>query len=60
MLVKSEIIYFCVYAGASLVHNWSMECTHVLVDDLTPLKEDLIDAIVAKKPLASYKWVEVH
>lgn len=44
--------------GASVIHNWSMECTHVLVDDITPLKEDLVDAIVAKRPLACYKWVE--
>lgn len=32
----------------------------MLVDDLVPLEEELIDAIVAKKPFISHDWVEVY
>ncbi|WOG97469.1 hypothetical protein DCAR_0416809 [Daucus carota subsp. sativus] len=45
--------------GASAIRNWSMECTHVLVDDIAPFNEDIVDAIVGKKPLVCHKWVEV-
>lgn len=48
------------YEGASAIRNWSMECTHVLVDDITPLNVDVVDAIVGKKPLVCHKWVEVQ
>ncbi|CAK9136414.1 unnamed protein product [Ilex paraguariensis] len=44
--------------GACTSRNWSLECTHVLVDDSMPLKEDLFDAIMCKKPFARYSWVE--
>lgn len=44
--------------GASAIRNWSMECTHVLVDDITPFNVDVVDAIVGKKPLVCHKWVE--
>lgn len=37
-----------------------MKCTHVLVDDSMPLKEELVDAIVAKKPFVVHNWVEVY
>lgn len=46
--------------GASAIRNWSMECTHVLVDDIAPFNEDIVDAIVGKKPLVCHKWVEVQ
>ncbi|KAL8166702.1 hypothetical protein V2J09_008201 [Rumex salicifolius] len=35
------------------------ECTHVIVDQFTPVNDDFIDAIVSKKPFASHKWLEV-
>lgn len=46
-------------AGASITKKWSLNCSHVLVDDSFPLSDDLIDAIVARKPLVQYSWVEV-
>ncbi|KAG5623014.1 hypothetical protein H5410_008232 [Solanum commersonii] len=45
--------------GASITKKWSLDCSHVLVDDSFPLSDDLIDAIVARKPLVQYSWVEV-
>ncbi|KAF8398694.1 hypothetical protein HHK36_014551 [Tetracentron sinense] len=45
--------------GACTTDNWTTECTHVLVDQSTPIKEDLIDAIVAQKPVVLNNWVEV-
>lgn len=45
--------------GACVTQNWSIKCTHVLVDDLSPLNEDLVDAIVAKKPFVLRNWVEL-
>ncbi|XP_071913731.1 nibrin homolog isoform X4 [Coffea arabica] len=44
--------------GAFVAQEWSLKCTHVLIDDLVPLKEELIDAIVAKKPFISFDWIE--
>ncbi|KAK1361878.1 nijmegen breakage syndrome 1 protein [Heracleum sosnowskyi] len=44
--------------GASAIRNWSMECTHVLLDDITLFNVDVVDAIVGKKPLVCHKWVE--
>ncbi|CAN4083698.1 unnamed protein product [Withania somnifera] len=45
--------------GASITKKWSLDCSHVLVDDSLPLSEDLIDAIVARKPLVKYSWLEL-
>nr|XP_048327291.1 nijmegen breakage syndrome 1 protein-like isoform X1 [Ziziphus jujuba var. spinosa] len=44
--------------GACIIHNFSQECTHVLVDEPMPLREDLLDAIVAKKPCILSSWVK--
>ncbi|XP_057971936.1 nibrin homolog isoform X2 [Malania oleifera] len=44
--------------GACITHTLCAECTHVLVDKSMPVKEDLIDAIVAKKPLVLGEWIE--
>ncbi|KAF3641634.1 putative nibrin-like isoform 2 [Capsicum annuum] len=45
--------------GARITKKWSLDCSHVLVDDSFPLNKDLIDAIVARKPLIQYSWVEL-
>ncbi|KAL9271644.1 Nibrin-like protein [Drosera capensis] len=45
--------------GAQLTHKWSTDCTHVIVDQNTPVNEDLLDAIVTEKPFARYEWLEV-
>ncbi|KAF9608172.1 hypothetical protein IFM89_007558 [Coptis chinensis] len=41
--------------GAGITHSWKEECTHVLVDESMPVKEDLLDAIVAQKNLLFLK-----
>lgn len=45
--------------GAHVTYHLNQECTHVLVDQLMPVKEDIVDAIVAKKPIVLGSWVEV-
>ncbi|KAF5199610.1 Nijmegen breakage syndrome 1 protein [Thalictrum thalictroides] len=45
--------------GAQATHSWSAECTHVLVDESMPVKEDLLDAIVGEKPIVLNGWVKV-
>ncbi|RAL46428.1 hypothetical protein DM860_004707 [Cuscuta australis] len=45
--------------GAGITRNWSATCSHVLVEDSNPLKEGLVDAIVAKKPFVKSSWVEL-
>ncbi|XWS46476.1 hypothetical protein CRYUN_Cryun14cG0070700 [Craigia yunnanensis] len=45
--------------GACLTHVFGEECTHVLVDQQMPLKRDLLDAIVAKKPVLHSSWLEL-
>ncbi|KAK7300595.1 hypothetical protein RJT34_11443 [Clitoria ternatea] len=44
--------------GACITHTLGEECTHVLVDQLMPLKKDLIDAVVAKKSCVLKTWLE--
>lgn len=44
--------------GAHITHSLAQECTHVLVDQLRPVKEDVLDAIVSKKPIVLSSWVE--
>ncbi|XP_062113045.1 nibrin homolog [Humulus lupulus] len=39
-------------------NNFHQKCTYVLVDELTPLREKLLDAIVAKKACVRISWVE--
>ncbi|KAG4114549.1 hypothetical protein ERO13_D12G051500v2 [Gossypium hirsutum] len=45
--------------GARLTHVYSEDCTHVIVDQHVPLKRDMLDAIVAKKPLLRTSWLEL-
>ncbi|QCE01107.1 nijmegen breakage syndrome 1 protein isoform X2 [Vigna unguiculata] len=44
--------------GASFTHTLGEGCTHVLVDQLMPLKKDLVDAVVAKKSCVLKNWLE--
>ncbi|XVE72031.1 hypothetical protein DITRI_Ditri11bG0006000 [Diplodiscus trichospermus] len=44
--------------GARLTHVFCEECTHVLIDQHMPLRKDLLDAIVAKKPVFHSSWLE--
>ncbi|XVF80764.1 hypothetical protein PTKIN_Ptkin15bG0101500 [Pterospermum kingtungense] len=45
--------------GARLTHVFGEECTHVLVDQHIPLQRDLLDAIMAKKPVLHSSWLEL-
>ncbi|XP_057442094.1 nibrin homolog isoform X2 [Lotus japonicus] len=45
--------------GASITHTLGEDCTYVLVDQLMPLKKDLVDAVVAKKSCVLKTWLEV-
>ncbi|KAF9624016.1 hypothetical protein IFM89_007714 [Coptis chinensis] len=45
--------------GAGITHSWKEECTHMLVDESMPVKEDLLDAIVAQKPVVLKSWLKV-
>ncbi|XP_027178224.1 nijmegen breakage syndrome 1 protein isoform X1 [Coffea eugenioides] len=56
--VKDPLRQKILSIGACVAQEWSLKCTHVLIDDLVPLKEELIDAIVAKKPFISFDWIE--
>ncbi|KAJ4838552.1 hypothetical protein Tsubulata_024636 [Turnera subulata] len=47
------------HTGAHITYHFSEECTHVLVDDFMPVGEAVIDAVVAKKPIVLWSWVEL-
>ncbi|KAK9678005.1 hypothetical protein RND81_11G181300 [Saponaria officinalis] len=44
--------------GASVTHEWTTECTHVIVDPFMPVTDGIIDAIFSKKPLVLSTWLE--
>ncbi|OAY60620.1 nijmegen breakage syndrome 1 protein isoform X2 [Manihot esculenta] len=45
--------------GAHITFQLSEKCTHILIDDRMPVNEDVVDAIVAKKPIVLQRWVEL-
>lgn len=45
--------------GAQVTQKWTKVCTHVIVDPFMPVTEELVDAIVSKKPLVLSAWLEV-
>ncbi|KAK9106313.1 hypothetical protein Syun_022324 [Stephania yunnanensis] len=45
--------------GAIASQSWSTECTHVLVDEDMPVEEELIDAVVAQKPVVQNEWLKL-
>lgn len=49
--------YFC--SGVYTTRKWSDECTHVLVDESSPLTPELIEAVLAKKQIVSGDWFKV-
>ncbi|CAM0956714.1 unnamed protein product [Alopecurus aequalis] len=42
--------------GAYVTRKWNDACTHVLVDESSPLTPELLDAIVTKKPIILGNW----
>lgn len=45
--------------GAFITGKFCQECTHILVQHHMRVKGELLDAIVAKKPLVDDSWLEV-
>jgi hypothetical protein len=52
--------YPAFFIGAHITDSLTQECTHVLVDQLRLVKEDIVDAIVSKKPIVLDSWIEVN
>jgi hypothetical protein len=52
--------YPAFFIGAHINDSLTQECTHVLVDQLRPVKEDIVDAILSKKPIVLDSWVKVN
>ncbi|XP_071723259.1 nibrin homolog [Rutidosis leptorrhynchoides] len=44
--------------GAHGIPHWNEECTHVVVDELVPATEELLEAIVSKRPFVLSSWIE--
>ncbi|XP_041007224.1 nijmegen breakage syndrome 1 protein isoform X2 [Juglans microcarpa x Juglans regia] len=44
--------------GARVTQSLTQECTHVLVDQLMLVNDDIIDAVLSKKPIVLDSWVE--
>ncbi|VAH04548.1 nijmegen breakage syndrome 1 protein-like [Triticum dicoccoides] len=42
--------------GAYVTRKWFDTCTHVLVDESSPLTPELLDAIITKKPIILGSW----
>lgn len=45
--------------GAYITRKWSDDCTHVLVEDYSPLANEIIDAMLARKEIVSIDWFKV-
>ncbi|PWA59004.1 nijmegen breakage syndrome 1 [Artemisia annua] len=45
--------------GASMTKKWSVKCTHALLDDNVSLNADVVDAIMSKRHIVTYKWIEL-
>nr|GEU97644.1 luminal-binding protein 5-like [Tanacetum cinerariifolium] len=44
--------------GASLIKKYSVKCTHALLDDNVSLNADVVDVIMFKRHIVSYKWIK--
>lgn len=44
--------------GACTTRNWSPQCTHVIVDESSPVTADLIEAVVTKKSIILSEWLK--
>ncbi|XP_073038356.1 nibrin homolog isoform X2 [Primulina eburnea] len=45
--------------GACMSQNWTSQCTHMVVDDFIPVTHQIIDAVVAKKSIIQFSWIEL-
>lgn len=45
--------------GASVTQAWTSKCTHMVIDDFIPFNDEIINSIVARKPIARFSWIEL-
>ncbi|KAJ4784291.1 Nijmegen breakage syndrome 1 protein [Rhynchospora pubera] len=45
--------------GAFITRKWIDECTHVLVEECSPLTNEIIDAVLARKEIVATDWFKV-
>ncbi|KAH6808015.1 hypothetical protein C2S51_029123 [Perilla frutescens var. frutescens] len=45
--------------GASVSQAWTSRCTHMVIDDFIPFNDEIINSIVARKPLVGLNWIEL-
>ncbi|KAL0381278.1 UNVERIFIED_CONTAM: Nijmegen breakage syndrome 1 protein [Sesamum angustifolium] len=45
--------------GATVTRTWTSKSTHMVLDDYVQIDDDIIDAIVARKPLVRFSWIEL-
>ena len=44
--------------GAYAIEKWMSECTHLIVEDSSPITNDVMEAIMAKKPIVVCDWFQ--
>ncbi|EPS70085.1 hypothetical protein M569_04681, partial [Genlisea aurea] len=45
--------------GAGFTQSLTSKCTHVICDDLIPFNDEILDAILARKPVVKISWLEL-
>ncbi|KAK4430500.1 Nijmegen breakage syndrome 1 protein [Sesamum alatum] len=45
--------------GATVTRTWTSKSTHMVLDDFVQIDDDIVDAIVARKPLVRFSWIEL-
>ncbi|XP_031493565.1 nibrin homolog isoform X2 [Nymphaea colorata] len=55
---SSSVQDLVLFIGGCVLNKWSPECTHVVVDALTPVTEDIIEAVMEQKPVVLGDWVK--
>ncbi|XP_011096908.1 nijmegen breakage syndrome 1 protein isoform X2 [Sesamum indicum] len=45
--------------GATVTRNWTSKSTHMALDEFVQIDDDIVDAIVARKPLVRFSWIEL-
>ncbi|KAH9323838.1 hypothetical protein KI387_018477, partial [Taxus chinensis] len=43
--------------GAYSTEKWKPNCTHLVLEDFSPITNDVLDAVIAKKPIVLYDWI---
>ncbi|PIN15672.1 hypothetical protein CDL12_11682 [Handroanthus impetiginosus] len=45
--------------GACVTQSWTSKCTHMVIEDSISINDEIIDSIVARKPLVRFSWIEL-